>query len=236
MIARRTFIALTASCTIASFGCAKEDKDRPPEGCGFGTLVSADPPVAIEGPLAFDSLDGTAMNQVDIEFGSQVPSPRMGALRRGLCGTVGLAYRQTPATGGEAELSYVEILDGTGEGPGTPETVTSAPAGVDPGLEISLFYEPDCTPVILVRDGGDWTQHTRGPAGWTAGQAGLDLAALTGSAGSVMTVSADTARDGRFHLFGHANGFLVHGSRSAAAGAAWTFTALDPAPGTEVSQ
>jgi hypothetical protein len=231
---------------LACAGCGESDTHRGDDGggtdgdvtspgtCGFGSLGPVVRPTVGGGPTTFDTLEGAAMNQTDLDRQAPLPSPRLGAMRRGPCGVVGLAFRRT-GEGGDPELAYVELVDETGAGPGTPEAVDSAEAG-DPGLDLSLFYEADCTPVVLQGDGADWVQHTRGAAGWTAAPAGLDLEALTGSAGSVTVVGADVDREGRFHLLGHAGAgpTLVQGTREPTAGSAWSFAAHPLPPGTQI--
>ncbi len=223
----RSHHVLVAVLVLA--GCDKENKDDQQHGCDIYPTADAYLPVPV-GPATFDQLDSTAMNQSDLEMDAQLPSPRLGSLRRGPCGVVGLAFRRTLPAGG-AELAYVELVTTAGAGPSAPETVSPS---FDPGLDLSLFYETDCTPVILLEGPDDWTQYTRDGGTWTSAPAGLDLEALTGSSGHIRVEAGDVSLDGDFHLLASTSLYLVHGTRAPSSAAPWTFEALSGAPGTSV--
>lgn len=212
------------------------DSDADDDGeASAGACDFAPPPAAtvsvLGPPTTFETVTGAAMNSPALDSLSPLPHPRFGALRAGPCGTVGLAYRRT--VGGEQALAYVELDDGSTHAPGAPQTVAAG----DPGLVLSLFFEDDCSPVILQAVGDEWREHRSDGTTWTATDAGLDLAALTGSTG-MMPTAAGVGRDGRWHLFAHTGvggaGRLIHGSRAAAAGGSWEWEALPLPEATEV--
>jgi hypothetical protein len=217
-------LTLTAACT-------KDIEDETGDGCGIYPSREASSPEIAMGPETLDTRDDDALNQASFESQSPLAAPRLVPMRRGPCGVVGLAYRRT-GSDGSRELAYVELLDAAGSGPGAPETVEDG----DPGLDLSLFYDSECSPVILRGDGGDWTQYTTDGSTWTSEPAGLDLSAFDGAGSSVRVHGADATGDGTFHLLGHSLEVLVHGSRDAAPGSTWKFEAFPQPPATEVDQ
>jgi hypothetical protein len=209
---------------------ADGDGEVTPGSCEFGTPPAATP-VTEGAPATFETVAGAAMNTMELDTLSPVPPAALGALRAGPCGVVGLAYRRT--VGSDTELAYVELDDGSTRAPGAPATVAAG----EPGLGLTLFYEDDCSPVILQVDGAEWLEHTTDGTVWTAGDTGLDLAALTG-ASWLQQPAAVVGRDARWHLFAQAgagaSARLVHGARAATSGSGWSWEALPMPEATEV--
>jgi hypothetical protein len=237
-------LGLSGALAAAAVGCATDETaNRPrPDGGGDGTVdvpdgggcewsVGADP-IAVSpapAPTTFETVTTAVQNLYASEFASPVPPPRMGALRAGPCGTIALAYRRD--AGGSPALAYLPLGDATGPSVGTPETVDDT-AG-DPGLDLSLFFDDDCEPLVMRLFGGNWIEYRREGPGWSAVSTELDPVALTGSR-TVSALSGSVGRDGRFHLFGRGGAFLIHGSRSSAAGGTWTWEARPYPPATDL--
>ncbi len=210
---------------------ADADAEVTPGTCEFGAPPAATVSV-VGAPATFETVEATAMNTMDFDRQSPVPPATLGALRAGPCGTIGLAYRRSLPTGGR-ELAYVELDDGSTRAPGTPTTVATG----DPGLDLSLFYDDDCSPVILQADGAEWLEHRSDGTTWSSAPTGLDLAALTGTSW-LMPIAAVIGRDGRWHLLAHTGSGttarLIHGSRAATPGSSWSWEALPMPEATEI--
>jgi hypothetical protein len=155
---------------LAALGCGgTPGAGGAPGSCDFRAPAAAVRVTVTGAPATFETLAGEAMNTLDLEARGPLPPARQNALARGPCGTVGLAYRRTVGTA--AELAYLELGNDSGGTPGTAQTVASG----SPGLAFSLFFEPDCTPVIAHPNGNGMVQHRREGGRWTSAATSLDL-------------------------------------------------------------
>jgi hypothetical protein len=198
-----------------------------PGACDLGgTGQGGDLAVSARGaPIELERLETQAMNTMQLDSESSLGPHRLGGLRWGACESGGAAFVQRG--GGSPQLAYLDASAAT------VEVVAPWSSGSGP----SLFFEPDCTPVVIAASSGVYREFRRDGAAWIETiifDPAVDLP--TEGLGQPSPVAADLGRDGRWHLFAHAGMGddlrLVHGSRGAAAGSGWEFEAL---PGPEAT-
>lgn len=240
---RRTTLRILAVGLLVAAGCSGESTTTVggDSGGGGGGGGGAAVTIAPDGtPESFFSAAGNATNQ---ELDHLLPLPASGGaslLRRGSCGTVGLLFRHLdPSDGGTARLRYLDVTTG---GAGTPEEVD--PDTAVRSMSAALLFDDACAPLVLRASGEGVVEYARGADGTWAKAVVGDLAALLGEApSSAQLVDAREAADGaltvvvRVYASGApmSVGRGVLGTRPAAAGSAWQWTAFDlPAAATEI--
>lgn len=215
-----------APLILALAGCPEGDDDDSTldgsslEGrCDLGTTgpeASVVPSLGASAMLA--SVSTAAQNTMDIENASPLGTERLGSIRIGPCGEIGVAG--IDAAQAPAALFYRDLSSATSD-------LLGPASGQRPGL----LFDDDCSPLVLATSGSTVVEHRRDGGGWLSGVA-FDAAPL-GVDGGIWLFSVDPGRDGLLHLLalGTSGGgaILVYGSRSPAAGSPWS-AEIVPAP------
>ena len=235
---------------LALLGACSEDKSRDPraknDGTGDGAAggggstgeacvgapgESGTPAADVSLAAAVEELhsqSGMAQNQVDVADDAQLPQQHRGVLARGPCDTVGLAFLST--SGGVSEVHYADLTNA----PAAPELVEANGAGHD----FSLLFDAGCEPIVIRGEAAGFTEYRKSGGSWTGTPVGPALSDLLGDVPQSFEYhSAHQGRDGKLHVFAHAESGrareLVYGDADADA-PSWTFQTLPFPPGTEV--
>ncbi len=178
--------------------------------------------------VAFESTGWASIVTVDEE--SPFPFEAKHLLARGACGTVGVLVRDPSER--PAPLMYVDAS----QAKPVPEMVAEEAGPLE---DAALFFDTDCTPVVIRLDAPDgFLEQVRGGDGtWPEPTELNPSAGIGGPPTTLAATEAWTDAEGNMHLVARATlgvtPKVVHGIRAPAPGASWTFEGFDAAPATD---
>ncbi len=207
---------------LALTGCGDDPAGKEPGGCGFAGGGKGAPAVTAGAAVTLDTREDKTQSNPDYDSKVQLAQPGRHTLAHGPCGAAGLLIWTRPK--GDTQLGFVDPKKG-----GAPEVVVAKVGSTTRAA--SLFFDAACKAVVLRGSTSEgYAQYTRSsPGTWDKAAALADLSSVMGGkVSSLSLVAAHTDAAGKMHVFSHASAgsdkALLHGSRDATAGSAWTFT------------